>query len=211
VKTYQQFCGVAKALDVLGERWTLLIVRDLLLGPRRFTDLAAGLPGITPNLLAKRLKHLAEHGLAQRVDTSGLRGGQAYALTPEGRTLEPVILALGAFGSRYLIKPAPGEHLDPRSAMVSLKRRYRGTEQAGTVAVLFGDARFGVKFGGASIEVHDGSPERADVTLEGGFLGWFPLLSGRSSLRQLEQQGLLLRIGPARVAQAFVKSIGGLA
>ena len=80
-RSYDQYCGLARALDVLGERWTLLVVRNLLLGPQRYSELMRGLPGITTNLLAKRLKDMEANGLIKRTK------GDAYALTVRGRSL----------------------------------------------------------------------------------------------------------------------------
>src|SRR3954463_10844141 len=92
-RTYKQFCGLAKALDLVGERWTLLVVRNLLLGPLRYSDLLRGLPGITTNLLAKRLREMEREGLLERVRASGA-GGQLYRLSAIGAALEPAVHAL---------------------------------------------------------------------------------------------------------------------
>src|SRR5947208_15766550 len=94
-RTYKQFCGLARALDVVGERWTLLIVRNLLLGSLRYSDLLRGLPGITTNLLAKRLREMEELDLIERTNSPGAATGQAYRLTALGATLEPAVHALG--------------------------------------------------------------------------------------------------------------------
>ncbi len=208
MKSYRQFCGVAKALDLLGERWTLLVVRDLLLGPRRFTDLARSLHGITPNLLSKRLALLEEHRVIERVrDASASR---AYALTERGRSLEGVILGLGAFGAQFMAKPNPDDRLDPRAAMLALKRRFRGSKSSGVLALSIDEDNFGVHFGGSGIRVHDAHPPEPDVVLSGPAHAWFPLLSKRTSLRALEAEGRLSRSGSARVAAAFVRSIGAI-
>ncbi len=122
-RSYQQFCGLARALDRVGERWTLLVVRNLLLGPRRYGELLAGLPGITTNLLAKRLKEMEELGLIEKRTTPS---AGSYALTALGAALEPVIMELGRWGGRYLGAPLPGDRLDVGWALISLKRRYRG-------------------------------------------------------------------------------------
>jgi DNA-binding HxlR family transcriptional regulator len=97
-RAYHQFCGAARALDVVGERWTLLIVRDLLLGPRRYTDLLEALPGITTNLLAKRLKEMTEADLIRRETLPGAVRTDVYSLTERGLGLEPVVVALGRWG-----------------------------------------------------------------------------------------------------------------
>jgi DNA-binding HxlR family transcriptional regulator len=101
-KRYDQACPVAKSLELVGERWTLLIVRDLLEGPRRFQDLQASLPGIAPALLSERLKLMEQHGLVARQFYSDHPPRAQYVLTDRGRELGVVIGALAAWGSRHL-------------------------------------------------------------------------------------------------------------
>src|SRR5215211_7019577 len=128
-RSYAQYCGLAKALDVVGERWTLLIVRNLLLGPLRYSDLLRGLPGITTNLLAKRLREMEAAGLLERVRTAsaGDASGQAYRLTPLGLALEPAIHALGRWGwGRMQGGPAARDRGDVEWLFVALRRRYKG-------------------------------------------------------------------------------------
>ncbi len=96
-REYGQYDGVTRALELVGERWAMLIVRDLLVGPRRYGELAAGLPRIPSNILAARLKELQAAGVIRRAPRSRII---IYELTPFGRELEPVVLALGAWGSR---------------------------------------------------------------------------------------------------------------
>jgi DNA-binding HxlR family transcriptional regulator len=201
-KSYKQFCGVAKALDIVGERWTLLIVRDLLLGPRRYTDFARSLVGITPSLLAKRLRELTEHGVVEPT------ASRTYQLTEHGRCLEPVVLGLGAFGARTMHEPAADDRVDPRWLMISLKRRYRGSSQRGSVGMVFGEEPFRVAFEGPSIDVRDGLELPVEVTLVGSIQGWFPLISLRAGLRELESKQLLVRTGSSRTASALVKALG---
>ncbi|MEV5569328.1 helix-turn-helix domain-containing protein [Spirillospora sp. NPDC052269] len=98
-RSYGDLCGVARGLDVVGERWALLVVRDLLLGPKRFGDLLSGLPGVSPNVLSQRLRDLAEHGVVQRYDLGPPARVHLYELTEWGRGLEPVLLALGRWGN----------------------------------------------------------------------------------------------------------------
>jgi DNA-binding HxlR family transcriptional regulator len=112
-RSYGQFCPVAGALDVVGDRWTLLIVRELLLGPQRFTDLLAALPGIGTSLLATRLKQLEQAGAATRERLAPPAGATAYRLTARGEGLGPVVLALARWGRELLGSPAPGEPLRP--------------------------------------------------------------------------------------------------
>src|SRR2546427_12402137 len=99
-RSYDQWCAVARSLDVVGERWTLLIVRDLLVGPKRYKDLLIGLPGIGTNLLADRLRELEGAGILRRTVLPPPAGSTVYELTSSGQALEPVILALGRWGAR---------------------------------------------------------------------------------------------------------------
>jgi DNA-binding HxlR family transcriptional regulator len=110
MRSYGQYCSVAKALDVVGDRWTLLIIRELLLqGPCRYTDLRNGLPGIATNLLADRLHELEAAGLVSREEAAPPVATTLFQLTEAGVGLEPSLEALGAWGIRYMAKPAEGD------------------------------------------------------------------------------------------------------
>src|SRR5215204_3124951 len=98
-RTYGDRCGIARALDHVGERWALLIVRDLLLGPKRFTDLRAGLPHVSPDVLSQRLRELEESGIVRRAKLPPPASTRVYELTERGRALEPIVLELGRWGS----------------------------------------------------------------------------------------------------------------
>ncbi len=104
IKTYDQYCGVARALDVVGERWTLLVVRELYGGPKRYTDLLSGIPGVSTDMLAARLKTLEEHDLVVRRTLPPPAASTVYELTDLGRRLEPVLQELGKFGMELLGK-----------------------------------------------------------------------------------------------------------
>src|SRR4051794_33882868 len=104
-RTYGDRCGIARALDAVGERWALLVVRELLLGPKRFTDLRAGLPGASPNVLAQRLRQLGGAGIVGRQTLPPPAAAQVYGLTGRGAALEPVILALGRWGAEAALPP----------------------------------------------------------------------------------------------------------
>jgi DNA-binding HxlR family transcriptional regulator len=110
MRNYGQYCSVARALDVVGDRWTLLIVRELLLqGPCRFTDVKNGLPGVAANLLSTRLRELEDAGLISREDAPPPVATVLYALTEDGRALEPVLKALGLWGLRYMTAERPAD------------------------------------------------------------------------------------------------------
>lgn len=122
MKSYGQICGIAQALDMIGDRWTLLIVRELLLGPLQYSELLSNLEGITSNLLADRLKHLDELGLVER---GGKQRLAPYQLTAEGRTLEPLLFALGKWGWKHIDFSSRQHRRSLRWALVSVKRRLR--------------------------------------------------------------------------------------
>jgi DNA-binding HxlR family transcriptional regulator len=107
-KSYDQYCGIAAALDRVGDRWTLLILRELSFGGRRFTDLRAGLPGIATNLLTERLRDLEAGGMVEQRELPAPAARTVYALTGEGRRILPVLRALAQFGLPFLGEPAEG-------------------------------------------------------------------------------------------------------
>src|SRR5947209_18910424 len=104
-RSYDQYCAIARGLDVIGDRWTLLLVRDLLLGPKRYKDLLSGLPGIGTNLLADRLRDLEGVGLIARTVLPPPAGSTVYQLTESGQALEPPVVALGRCGARVIGPP----------------------------------------------------------------------------------------------------------
>ena len=120
-RSYNQYCAVARAMDVLGERWTLLIVRELLPGPKRFKDLLEGLPGIGTNLLTARLKDLEWYGVVRRATLPPPAASRVYELTELGRSLEPVIMGLARWGLEFLGASREEDDRQPAWAMVALR------------------------------------------------------------------------------------------
>lgn len=121
-REYGQYCGVTRGLELVGERWALLIVRDLLVGPRRYGELAAGLPRIPSNILAARLKELQAAGVIRRVPRSRII---IYELTTYGRELEPIVLALGAWGFKAMGDPREDQVITPDSMTMALRTAFR--------------------------------------------------------------------------------------
>lgn len=207
-RRYRQFCGVAKALDVVGERWTLLLVRDMLLGGRRFSDLLQAMPGLTPNLLSQRLRHMQEVGLVEQRQLPPPQGATVYELTALGRELEPVVLALGRFGARWLGSPAADDRVDPRWAMVSLKRRYVGCPRCWRVGLFVGELPFALELGGERLEVADGVAREPELVIRGERAAFGAWLVGGASARALVDEGRLVREGPARALADFARAFG---
>lgn len=125
-KSYEQFCGLARSLDRVGDRWTLLIVRELLLGDRSFRQLQAALSGISPSLLTKRLTELANDGLVVRNVAPQRSKSVEYHLTDAGRSLEPVIIELIRWGTRWMLHGRGDDHVDARWAPLALRALLEG-------------------------------------------------------------------------------------
>jgi len=123
MRTYGDRCGIARALDAVGDRWALLVVRELLLGPKRFTDLRAGLPRVSPDVLAQRLRDLEQHDVLRRDHLPPPAASHVYELTERGRELKPVIIELGRWGSR---EPPNDGPLGPDAAVIALMTMFAG-------------------------------------------------------------------------------------
>ena len=169
-RSYDQFCSVARALDVVSERWTLLIVRNLMLGPRRYSDLMAELPGITTNLLATRLQTMEADGLVARGEASPAR----YELTALGASLEPVVVELGRWGANFMDQPRRADTMNAGWGLLSLKRRYRGGVRA-VVEFRLGERRFELVFEEAHLHVKEREAVRPQLIVAGpldAFQAW---------------------------------------
>jgi DNA-binding HxlR family transcriptional regulator len=127
-RSYGQYCGVTTAVELIGERWAMLIVRDLLVGPRRYTDLKQGLPRIPTNILSTRLKELQEGGVVRRVPLHNC--GLVYELTDYGRALEPIVIALGRWGFQAMGEPAEGDIVTPDSLTMALRTAFQADAAA---------------------------------------------------------------------------------
>ena len=127
-RSYGQYCGITTAVELIGERWAMLIVRDLIVGPRRYTDLKQGLPRIPTNILSTRLKELQEGGVVRRVPL--MNCGLVYELTPYGRALEPILLALGRWGFQAMGDPDPGDVVTPDSLTMALRTSFQPSDAA---------------------------------------------------------------------------------
>jgi DNA-binding HxlR family transcriptional regulator len=167
-RTYGDNCGVARALDLVGERWALLVVRELLLGPKRFTDLRAGLPHVSPDILAQRLRELEESGIVRRGKLPPPAGARIYELTARGRELEPAVLALGRFGSVAPFPPGDAQ-LGIDALVIALKSLFEPAAADGlraTYELRLGEQRFRLRVAGGRLAVTRGEAEAPDAILE---------------------------------------------
>jgi len=167
-RRYGQFCPLAKALDVLGERWTLLIVRDLFLGPKRYTDLRAGLPGIATDLLTARLRTLEGAGLVTRRTLPKPAPATVYELTDRGRLLGPALGALAQVGFAFLGEPDADTPMPPERLVLALRAAFDATavpDHRATYQLELQDEPFFIAVRGDEIDVARDSAEHADLTL----------------------------------------------
>jgi DNA-binding HxlR family transcriptional regulator len=163
--SYDDGCGVAHALDLVGERWALLVVRELILGPKRFTDLRSGVPGASANLLAQRLRELEEGGVVRRRVLGPPSGANVYELTEWGLALEPVLQALGRWGSQSPAMPH-GASISSDTIILALRAMFdpdaaRGLEL--TLELRFGADRFSGTVTGGKLLLERGHAKSPDV------------------------------------------------
>lgn len=161
-RSYEQFCPVARALDVLGERWTLLIVRELLTGPQRYTDLRERLPGMWSNLLAQRLRDLEAGGLVARRELPPPAARTVYELTDRGRELDAVMQAIARFGLPYLDVPTEAQPVQPHLVPGGIRAIVR-TEELPPSTLTIG---FALEEGSWTLRIEPAGPpgrKRADV------------------------------------------------
>lgn len=166
MRSYEDACGVARALDVVGERWALLVVRELLLGPKRFTDLAGGLPGVSQNVLSQRLRELESAGVVHRRRLGPPSGQRVYELSARGRELEPVVMALARWGSR--VPPTTFAPLGVDALVLALRTtfdRERVGELRARFDVQLGADRFDAQIDDGRFHIARGEAERPDAVL----------------------------------------------
>jgi DNA-binding HxlR family transcriptional regulator len=167
-RTYGDRCGVARALDIVGERWALLVVRELLLGPKRFTDLRAGLPHVGPDILAQRLRELEASGVVRRGTLPPPAGSRIYELTERGHQLEPVVLALGRFGSIAPLPPGEAQ-IGVDALVIALKTLFAPSaadDLTASYELRLGEQHFHLQVADGRLDVARGGAPAPDATIE---------------------------------------------
>jgi DNA-binding HxlR family transcriptional regulator/putative sterol carrier protein len=167
-RSYDQYCAVARGLDVLGDRWTVLMVRELLLGPKRYKDLLDGLPGIGTNLLAARLRELEGLDIVRRGVLPPPAGSAVYELTESGQELEPVLHAIGRWGHRFLGKPRSTDTLVPSAYFVAMRGVFHADLAGGlteTYELRIADRVFEVRVQDGACTTRDGPANDPDVVM----------------------------------------------
>jgi DNA-binding HxlR family transcriptional regulator len=166
-RTYGDQCGVARALDVVGERWALLVVRELLLGPKRFTDLRVGLPHVSADVLSQRLRELEQDGVVRRRTLAPPAGSRVYELTDRGHELEPVVVALGRWGSGAPFPPGDAK-LGTDSLVIALMTtfdRAAADDLDATYELRLDGQRFRARVAGGRLEVARREEPQPDATI----------------------------------------------
>jgi DNA-binding HxlR family transcriptional regulator len=195
-------CATAHALDVIGDRWTLVVVRELLLGPRRFADLRSAVVGITPAVLTERLRHLVATGVAEQVTLEDLGRTRAYRLTPWGRGLESVVAALGRWAHGSPGFPVEGGSMTPDGAIVAMRTMTPPSPRASRPVEIglrlvdvrrpaAGVRRYRLRWRQRSLELVEGIAEAPDATVTGDSTAWTEVVFGMAPLHVAEHHGRL--------------------
>jgi DNA-binding HxlR family transcriptional regulator len=194
MRSYGQYCGVAKALDVIGDRWTILIIRELLIrGACRYTDLKNGLPGIATNLLSDRTRELESAGLIRREDAPPPVAATLFQLTEAGQELYPVVDAIGRWGVRYMIEPAEGDEFRGQWFTFPVSYFLRDRDPGGppvTIELRAASSPVVVEVSGGSARTRLGPAAAPDLVLEGAPQLILALFSGGLTAAEVADLGL---------------------
>ena len=209
-RRYDDACGLALGLDFVGERWALHVIRELMLGPKRFSELRTDLPGISANVLTQRLEGLEASGILVRRKLPPPSGAQVYELTPWGYEAEPIIQTLGRWAVRSPLHDATLP-LSAVSMMLSLRTmldRSRAQGMDARVGFRFGSEEYVGHISGEGLPIRRGNAEEADVVFSGTPTGVAAAVYGNQALEALEAAGLLRVEGDKALAERFVGLFG---
>jgi len=194
VRSYGEYCSIAKALDVVGDRWTFLIIRELLIrGACRYTDLKDGLPGIATNLLSDRIRELEAAGLVRREDAPPPVATTLFRLTEAGAELEPVLDAIGRWGVRYMVEPAEGDEFRGHWFAFPVSFFLRDRDPDGppvSIELRSASSPVVIEVSGGSARMRLGTAEAPDLVLRGEPRLILALFSGQLTVAEVTGQGL---------------------
>jgi DNA-binding HxlR family transcriptional regulator len=208
-RTQLDGCGIAHASDLLGQRWALLVVRELLLGPKRFTDLRTGIPDISPNVLGQRLRELQGSGIVARRKLAPPAAVQVYELTEWGRQLEPAVLALGRWASGSPSFPRDAE-MGPDSLVLALKPTFDPAKADGidaTYELRLGEIPFEITVKGGRFEAARGEAESPDATIRSDPRTIAGVVFGEYRLGKAVQSGDVAIDGSRRAVNALFRAL----
>jgi DNA-binding HxlR family transcriptional regulator len=207
VRPHKDGCAAAHTLDLVGERWALLVVRELMVGPKRFTDLRAGIPDISPNVLGQRLRELEDVGVLLRRQLPPPAASRVYELTDWGYELEPVLQALGRWGSRSPTMPHDGE-LGISSFVLAMRTMFSSEAAKGlraTYQLRLGEERFHAKVGGGRFEIEAGDVEDPDATIHAAdHMSLVDVVFNGRSLGDALEAGEIAIEGDKKAAERYV-------
>ena len=211
IRPHRDGCGIAYAAELLGQRWTLLVVRELLLGPKRFTDLRAGIPDISPNVLGQRLRELERAGIVRRRKLPPPAAARVYELTEWGAGLEPAILALGRWATGSPSFPR-GAVMGPDSLVLALKSSFDPASADGleaTFLLVLDDLPFRIEVSGGRLEARRGEVDRPDATIRSDPETMAAIIFRGRALPAADRDGAVAIEGSKGAARGLVRALGG--
>ncbi len=208
LRTYGDGCAIARALDVVGERWALLVVRELLLGPKRYTDLRTGLPNASPNVLSERLRELERAGVVRRRKLPPPAGSRVYELTDWGRELEPTVISLGRWAARSPGPASDAPIVSADSIVLALRGLFDPRAAEGlhaTYDLRLGEDRFRVEVAGGELAAARGEADGADARIDSDPGTLDAVLWKGASPADAQRSGRLTIEGDRAAAERFLR------
>jgi len=207
-RTYGDGCAIARGLDLVGERWALLVVRELLLGPKRYTDLRRGLPNASPNVLSERLRELERAGVVRRRKLPPPAGSRVYELTDWGLELEQTVLSLGRWAARSPTPPGDAPIVSADSIILALRALFDSGAAHGLRAsyeLRLGEDRFRIEVANDEIEAARGGADHADATIDTDPDTLAAVLWGGRPLADARRSGNMTISGDQAAVKRFVR------
>jgi DNA-binding HxlR family transcriptional regulator len=207
-RTYGDGCAVARALDVVGERWALLVVRELLLGPKRYTDLRRGLPNASPNVLSERLRELENAGVVRRRKLAPPASSRVYELTDWGLELDEIVMALGRWAARTPTPPGDAPIVSADSIILALRARFEPAAAHGLRAryeLRLGEDRFRIDVADDQIKVARGEVQQPDATIDTDPDTLNSVLWGPTSLANAQRSRRMTTVGDRAAVERFIR------
>jgi DNA-binding HxlR family transcriptional regulator len=192
-RSYGDLCGLSHALELVGERWAILIMRELTYGPKRFTDIRSGLPAASPNVLSQRLRELEAHGIVSRRTLPPPAASKVYELTEWGKELEPTLRTLGSWAARSPYFPDTG-HFSPSSLAMNLETMFLPDKAAGLdlkIGLRLGNDAFSLRIADSALAIEGGEPAEADAVVDTDPMTLIGILYRGSELSAAEEAGAL--------------------
>jgi DNA-binding HxlR family transcriptional regulator/putative sterol carrier protein len=208
MRTYGDGCAIARALDLVGERWALLVVRELLLGPKRYTDLRRGLPNASPNVLSERLRELERAGVVRRRKLPPPAGSRVYELTEWGLELEGIVISLGRWAAGSPTPPGDAPILSADSIILALRGLFDPSAAHGLRAgyeLRLGEDRFRIEVADDQIEAARGGADQADATIDTDPDTLDAVLWGGQSLADAQRSGRMTIEGDKAAVERFAR------